>query len=79
MTGGIGNGDVILEMPNVVTSCKISGTNFIFSVRAYRKLSDAEMKIAIKMWMREKRIKKVPRRGKGMWIAIHGFDSQIEW
>ena len=65
-----------MEMPKIVTSCKVKGTNFILHVYAYRKLNNAEMRIALRMYLAQKKINKFPMSGEDKLTAIHGFDGE---
>ena len=64
-----------MEMPNITTTRVIQGTEFIFSVRAYRTLTDLEMQQAFAFWKSQKRIKNTPKRGKVVVISMHGSDG----
>ena len=64
-----------MEMPNVVTTHKIKGTEFVLRFRAYRKLTASEMQHALGMWQTKKKVKKIPYKGSVEIITIHGFDD----
>jgi hypothetical protein len=49
--------------------------NLTFNVRAYRKLTVAEMKQALSVWLRQSRRKTLPKNQTVTVISIHGFDG----
>jgi hypothetical protein len=65
-----------MPMPNIKTECTIKGTEFKFTVFAYRKLSAAEMKYCAKEWLRKYHKNCFPQKGSGKIISILGFDGR---
>jgi hypothetical protein len=43
-----------MEMPNVITEIKDPKKNFIFRVRAYRKLTPQEMRMSFAQWNQQR-------------------------
>ena len=66
-----------MGMPDVITSRKITGTDFVFRVQAFRKLSNAEMKTALKVWMAQGKISKVPKKGMVTFVTTRGYEGEL--
>lgn len=64
------------EFPNVVTRRELKEYNSVLIVRAYRRLSDNELNLALSKWMKAKRLKKIPRNTTIEVISICGFDRE---
>lgn len=62
-------------IPNVITTLKKSDQNFTFHVTAYRKLSEQEMYAALKVWMRQNNLKRIPRNRIVNYILTVGFNE----
>lgn len=62
-------------VPNVVTTLRNTERNFTFCVTAYRKLSETEMYSALKVWMRQNKLKHIPRDRKVNYIMTLGLDG----
>ena len=43
-----------MQMPNVITEVKDPKKNFVFRVRAFRKLTSHEMRSSFAMWYRQR-------------------------
>jgi len=43
-----------MQMPNVITEVKEPDKNFVFRVRAYRKLTPREMRLAFAVWNQQR-------------------------
>ena len=61
-----------MEAPNVVTEVNDPKLNFTFAVRAYRKVSDDEMRLAYAMWRGQKKSNKPKRNQRVEVISIIG-------
>lgn len=61
--------------PSIVTTRRIKGTNFIFHVYAYRKVTDSEFKYALRLWLQDYKLIKVPKTGFGKRRTILGLDD----
>lgn len=59
--------------PNVKTSVKIG--DFTLDIYAYRAVTKTEARLALGMWLKSARRKKVPKSGSGKVITIFGFDD----
>jgi hypothetical protein len=65
-----------MQSPNVVTTRKISDLNTTFHIYAYRKLTDDEILLSIRQWMRHSRYKRLPKNTIIKIQTIIGFDPQ---
>jgi hypothetical protein len=63
-----------MEKPNVITKLKIG--YFTLQIQAYRKLNKAEANQALAVYMKENRLKAIPKKGIGTVVSIHGFIDQ---
>jgi hypothetical protein len=50
-----------MQIPSITTTYKNKDLNFTFTVYAYRRLSSAELSYSLRYWMRQSRIKKLPK------------------
>lgn len=64
-----------MEAPNVVTEMKNLALNFTFCVRAYRKVTQAEMRFAYAMWKGQKKSNKPKRNQHIEVISVIGHDE----
>lgn len=62
--------------PNVITKVKISGTEFMLHIYAFRKASPNEIKAAAALWLKQSKRRTFPKSGTGKIITILGFDDQ---
>lgn len=53
----------------IVGNCK-------FTIYAYKKLNKAEIKLALRQWLRQTNRKTIPKSGNYKIITIFGFDSE---
>ena len=60
----------MLSTPNIVTKIKFEST--IFEIYAYRKLSKSECLFAVRHYLQQKHLKKVPKNQKIKIITIIG-------
>lgn len=60
----------MLPTPNIVTKVKIESTTF--EIYAYRKLSTSEYRFAIRQYLQQNRLSKVPKNKKIKIITIIG-------
>ncbi len=63
-----------MNTPNIKTSVKIG--NCVLDIFAYKKLSEKEIKLTIRQWMKQTRRKKLPNTGHFKIISILGFDGE---
>lgn len=59
--------------PNVKTTVRIG--DFTLDIYAYRTITKAEAQLALGMWLKSSKRKKVPKTGSGKVITIFGFDE----
>lgn len=60
----------MLNAPNIVTRIKVKNT--LFEIYAYRKLSKSECIFAIKYYLQQKHLNKIPKKQKIKIITIIG-------
>lgn len=60
--------------PDVKTTIKIG--DFTLVVYAYRTITKAEAQLALGMWLKSAKRKKVPKSGYGEVVTIFGFDEE---
>lgn len=63
------------KAPDVVTTLKNKELNFTFQVVAYRRLSEKEMHSALRIWMRQRGLSKIPRNRVGKLVLTVGLDE----
>ena len=49
--------------------------DFTLDIYAYRTITKAEAQLALGMWLKSSKRKKVPKTGSGKVITIFGFDE----
>lgn len=64
-----------MNAPSVVSTLRSDELNFTFHVKAYKKLTHSELKRILNIWMRHKRITKLPKNKTITYITILGFDE----
>lgn len=61
--------------PSVLTEIYVEKLNFTFCVRAYRKVTENEMRNALRFWMQSERRKKLPKNMRVEVVTIHGYND----
>ncbi len=61
-------------IPNVKTTVRVG--DFTLGVYAYRTITKAEARLALGMWLKSSKRKKVPKSGTGKVVTIFGFDEE---
>lgn len=64
-----------MEQPNVITEMKDPDLNFTFAVRAYRKVTEDEMRFAFVVWRRQKKSNRPRRNQRVEVISIIGHNQ----
>ncbi len=64
-----------MELPNVITEQRDPELNFTFAVRAYRKVTEYEMRAAFTLWRRQKKSNKPKRNQRVEIISIIGHNQ----
>lgn len=62
------------ETPKIKTTVKIE--NCKFDIYAYKKLNNAEVKFALKQWLKQTKRTTLPKSGHYKIISILGFDLE---
>lgn len=63
-----------MELPNVKNTIHVN--KCVFEIYAYKKLSNAEVTLALRQWLRNSKRKKLPSSGHYKIISIAGFDLE---
>ena len=64
-----------MAVPRIVTEIVDAKTSCTLRFFAYRKLSEAEMRQGVALWLRKNRRKTLPRNRTISIYSIHGFDG----
>jgi len=64
-----------MKMPNVITEAKDPVRNFTFRVRAYRKLTPREMKVAFAVWNGQRDKRRTLKNKVVEIVSIIGYDE----
>lgn len=65
-----------MEMPSVKNELHSANQKFKLVVYAYRALSEAELKYCLAMFLKQRRLKKVPSSSTYTMVTMIGHDSQ---